>query len=138
MTSTVCTPGPSLTPSLWISATRAAPSGRMHLVVWTGSSRPAFSDNVDLDAAVVKNQTVSAAYATRADRRLSVLAHALNVVIRLLGSDDFPADAKQWAGEDLTAAARDGALSIAVDATLPLDRRRGTRRSRRVLVKIPD
>ncbi len=44
-----------------------------------------------------------------------------NVVIRLLGSDDFPADAKQRAAEDLTAAARDGALSIAVDATLPLE-----------------
>jgi len=44
-----------------------------------------------------------------------------NVTIRLLGSDDFPAAAKQQAAADLTAAARDGALSIAIDAPLPLE-----------------
>src|SRR6266568_2260939 len=44
-----------------------------------------------------------------------------NVTIRLLGSVDFPAAAKQQAAADLTAAARDGALSIAIDAPLPLE-----------------
>ena len=37
-----------------------------------------------------------------------------NVTIRLLGSDDFPADAKRQAATDLTAAARQGKLSIPV------------------------
>jgi NADPH:quinone reductase len=40
-----------------------------------------------------------------------LFAHA---TLRLLGSDDFSADAKQQAGKDLSAAARDGALRIAV------------------------
>jgi NADPH2:quinone reductase len=44
-----------------------------------------------------------------------------NVTIRLLGSDDFPYEAKVLAATDLTAAARDGALSVSVDATLPLE-----------------
>lgn len=37
-----------------------------------------------------------------------------NVTIRLLGSDDFPATAKQQAAADLTTAAREGALSIPI------------------------
>ncbi len=37
-----------------------------------------------------------------------------NLTIRLLGSDDFPADAKQQAAADLTAAASDGALTIPI------------------------
>ena len=44
-----------------------------------------------------------------------------NVLIRLLGSDDFPDAAKQQAAADLTAAARDRALSIPVDDPLPLE-----------------
>ncbi len=106
----------------------------------------AFSDNVDLDAAVARNETVIAAYATRHDGPDFPFWAMLfdNVVIRLLGSDDFPADAKQRAAEDLTAAARDGALSIAVDSTLPLDQtaqahERVDAGSRgRILIKIPD
>jgi NADPH2:quinone reductase len=106
----------------------------------------AFSDNVDLDAAVARNQTVIAAYASRDDRPSFPFWPMLfdNLTIRLLGSDDFPDDAKQQAATDLTAAARDGALSIAVDATMPLEAtaqahdlvdagRRG-----RILVAIPD
>jgi len=59
----------------------------------------AFSDNIDLDAAVAKNQTVIAAYATRADRPGFPFWPMMfdNVTIRLLGSDDFPAAAKQQA-----------------------------------------
>jgi NADPH2:quinone reductase len=45
-----------------------------------------------------------------------------NVTIRLLGSDDFPPAAKVRAAADLTAAARDGALSIAIAVPLPLER----------------
>lgn len=83
----------------------------------------AFSDNIDLDAAVARNQTVIAAYATSDDRPGFPFWPLLfdNVTIRLLGSDDFPVDAKQRAARDLTAAARDGAISVAVDATLPLE-----------------
>jgi NADPH2:quinone reductase len=44
------------------------------------------------------------------------------VTIRLLGSDDFPPVAKQQAAADLTAAAGDGALSIAIGPPLPLQR----------------
>ena len=84
----------------------------------------AFSDNVDLDAAVARNQTVIAAYATRADRPDFPFWPMLfdNITIRLLGSDDFPADAKQRAAVDLTTAAGDGALTIAYETPLPLDR----------------
>jgi NADPH2:quinone reductase len=82
----------------------------------------AFSDNVDLDAAVVKNHTVIAAYASRGDRPgIPFWPMLFENVTRLFGSDDFFVEAKQQAAADLTAAARDGALSIAVDATLPLE-----------------
>jgi NADPH2:quinone reductase len=83
----------------------------------------AFSDNVDLDAAVAANQAVIAAYATRQDRSGFAFWPMLfdNITIRLLGSDDFPAAAKQQAAADLTAAARDGALSVTIDALLPLE-----------------
>ena len=83
----------------------------------------AFSDNADLDAAVSKVGTVVAAYATRHERPDFPFWPMLfdNVTIRLLGSDDFPARAKGRAATDLTAAAAEGALSIAVGAPLPLE-----------------
>jgi NADPH2:quinone reductase len=82
-----------------------------------------FSDNIDLDAAVVRNGTVIAAYATRDERPDFPFWPMLfdNVVIRLLGSDDFPTAAKEQAVADLTTAARDGALSIAIGEPLSLD-----------------
>ncbi|HTZ16367.1 MAG TPA: NADPH:quinone reductase, partial [Mycobacterium sp.] len=43
-----------------------------------------------------------------------------NVTLRLLGSDDFSADAKQQAGADLTKAAQDGALNIPIAPANPL------------------
>jgi NADPH:quinone reductase len=84
----------------------------------------AFSDNIDLDAAVVKNNSVIAAYATRRDRPDFPFWPMLfeNVTIRLLGSDDFPVEAKRQAAADLTIAAHEGALSIAIAAPLPLER----------------
>ena len=82
-----------------------------------------FSDNVDLDAAVAKNQAVIAVYATREDRPGFPLWPMLfdNITIRLLGSDDFPPAAKQQAAADLTTAARDGALHVTTDTLLPLE-----------------
>jgi NADPH:quinone reductase len=84
----------------------------------------AFSDNIDLDAAVVKNNSFIAAYATRRDRPDFPFWPMLfeNVTIRLLGSDDFPVEAKRQAAADLTIAAHEGALSIAIAAPLPLER----------------
>jgi NADPH:quinone reductase len=83
-----------------------------------------FSDNIDLDAAVLKKNGVIAAYATRRDRPDFPFWPMLfdNIVIRLLGSDDFPASSKQQAAGGLTAAARDGALSIAIGTPMPLDK----------------
>jgi NADPH:quinone reductase len=81
-----------------------------------------FSDNADLDAAVVANEAVIAAYASRADRPEIPFWPLLfaNVTLRLLGSDDFSAEAKQQAGSDLTAAARVGALKIPFAPAHPL------------------
>jgi NADPH:quinone reductase len=84
----------------------------------------AFSDNIDLDAAVAKNETVIAAYASRGDRPHLPFWPMLfdNITIRLVGSDDFPAASKQQAAVDLSAAAGDGALSIPIGTPLPLER----------------
>jgi len=81
------------------------------------------SDNADLDAAVVANDAVIAAYATRADRPALPFWPLLfaNVTLRLLGSDDFPAEAKQRAAGDLTAAAADGALTVRIGHRYPLE-----------------
>lgn len=106
----------------------------------------AFSDNVDLDAAVAANEAVIATYGTRLDRPDFPLWPMLfaNVTIRLLGSDDFPGDAKRHAATDLTTAARAGALSARIADLVPLDQiasahervDAGTRE--RILVSIPD
>jgi NADPH:quinone reductase len=84
----------------------------------------AFSENVDLDAAVAKSQTIIAAYATRRDRPDFPFWPMLfaNITIRLLGSDDFSLAAKHQAAADLTSAANDGSLSIDIASRLPLDR----------------
>jgi NADPH:quinone reductase len=96
---------------------RHAPGGVDHIV------EVAFSDNADLDAAVVANDAVIAAYASRADRPEIPFWRLLfaNVTIRLLGSDDFSAQAKSQAAADLTAAASKGALRIPIGAVYPLN-----------------
>jgi NADPH2:quinone reductase len=84
----------------------------------------AFSANVDLDAAVAKVGSVIAAYGT-ADERPSIPFWPMlfdNITIRLLGSDDFPSEAKRRAVADLTSATREGALTIPIGEPLPLDR----------------
>ena len=106
----------------------------------------AFSDNVDLDAAVARNGTVIAAYATRDPRPSFDFWPMLfdNVTIRLLGSDDFPADAKIQAATDLTQAAREGALTVPIAEPLPLaaaataHERVDADNRRRVLLAIPE
>lgn len=97
---------------------RVAPDG-VHRIV-----EVSFSDNADLDAAVAAPEAVIAAYATRDPRPDLDFWPMLfaNLTIRLLGSDDFPATAKQQAAADLTTAARDGALHIPIAEPLPLDR----------------
>jgi NADPH2:quinone reductase len=82
----------------------------------------AFSENIDLDAAVVKNNAIIAAYATRSDRPDFPFWPMLfdNITIRLLGSDDFPVTAKHQAAQELTMAAEQGALSIPIGPPLPL------------------
>ncbi|KQU45867.1 oxidoreductase [Rhodococcus sp. Leaf278] len=84
----------------------------------------AFSENIDFDAAVAKNDTVIAAYGTRDDRPSLPFWPMLfdNITIRLLGSDDFSREVKMMAARDLTDAVSVGAMSISVDDPLPLDR----------------
>jgi NADPH:quinone reductase len=81
----------------------------------------AFSENVDLDQAVVRLGATIAAYATRDDRPTIPFWPLLfdNVTIRLLGSDDFPPEAKRQAARDLTAAA--ARLTIPLAEPLLLD-----------------
>lgn len=81
-----------------------------------------FSDNADLDTAVVANDAVIAAYASRAGHPELPFWPMLfaNVTLRLLGSDDFSAEAKRQAGADLTAAAQTGALKIPTAPVYPL------------------
>lgn len=81
----------------------------------------AFSDNIDLDQAVIHNGSLIAAYATRDDRPGIPFWPLLfdNITIRLLGSDDFPARAKHQAAHDLTAAAAQ--LVIPIAEPFPLD-----------------
>ena len=80
------------------------------------------SDNAGLDAAVVANNAVIAAYASRADQPQLPFWPLLfaNVTLRLLGSDDFPARAKRQAARDLTAAAAVGDLKVSIAARYPL------------------
>jgi NADPH:quinone reductase len=82
----------------------------------------AFSDNIDLDAKVVANDAVIATYASRKDRPEIPFWPLLfvNVTVRLLGSDDFPAEAKTQAATDLSAAAAEGALRIPIAPPHPL------------------
>jgi NADPH2:quinone reductase len=118
---------------------RLAPDGVQRII------EVAFSDNADLDAAVAAPEAVIAAYATgspRPDFDFWPMLFA-NLTIRLLGSDDFPSAAKEQAAADLTAAAQEGALRVAIDDPLPLARiaeahdrvDAGTRR--RVVLELP-
>lgn len=90
------------------AAIRAHAPGGVHRIV-----EVSLSANAALDDAVVANDAVIAAYATGADRTEIPFWTLLfsNVTLRLLGSDDFPAEARRQAARDLTAAAAAGALT---------------------------
>jgi NADPH2:quinone reductase len=81
------------------------------------------SDNIDLDAAVVGNGAVLAAFASRRERPDIPFWPLLfaNVTLRMLGSDDFPESAKHQAVQDLTEAAAMGALTAPIAARYPLN-----------------
>ncbi|MFL5842094.1 MAG: NADPH:quinone reductase [Thermoleophilaceae bacterium] len=125
------------------------PAEAIHALAPSGVDRiieVAFSDNVDLDAAVAASEAVIAAYGTRLERPDFPFWPMLfaNITIRLLGSDDFPVGAKRQAAVDLTKAAREGALSIRIADPLPLEEiavahdrvDAGTRE--RILLALPD
>lgn len=84
----------------------------------------ALSDNANLDASIVNNNTIIATYFSRTDRLDLPFSPLLfnNVVLRFLGSDDFSAAAKERAAQDLTQAALEGALTVKVSEVFPLDR----------------
>jgi NADPH:quinone reductase len=119
---------------------RVAPAGVDRIV------EVALSANADLDVAIVRNGAVLAAYASPNDRPALPFWPMLfaNVTIRLLGSDDFPRNAKDAAARDLSTAAAQSALSIPIAQIMPLADiaaaheliESGTR-SGRVLVSIP-
>ena len=103
----------------WLLAIRRLAPGGVDRIV-----EVALSANADLDAEVSKNGTVLAAYASPGDRPELPFWPLLfnNVTIRLLGSDDFPAEAKDAAASDLTLAAAQSALSVPVAEVIPLAR----------------
>lgn len=117
---------------------RHAPSGVDRII------EVAFSDNIDLDARIASNGAVIAAYASRDPRPQIDFWPMLfdNLTIRLLGSDDFPAEARQRAAAELTSAARDGHIAVAVAPPLLLEQAAAahdqvdTNNRRRVLLDI--
>jgi NADPH:quinone reductase len=72
---------------------------------------------------VAKNNTILVAYASRQDRPDFPFWPMLfdNMMIRLIGSDDFSLEWKRRAAADLTDAAGAGALAIKIGTPLPLD-----------------
>lgn len=84
----------------------------------------ALAANAELDLAVAGQGCVVASYATDRDPTPLPFWEMLfkNMTIRLLGSDDFPADARGQGLADLTVAAAAGALHPAIADPLPLAR----------------
>lgn len=97
---------------------RVAPGGVDRIV------EVALSANADLDAAVIASGGLISAYATDRERTTLPFWPLLfsNVTLRLLGSDDFPAEARRRAVEDLTVTATTGAVAVRIAAVYPLER----------------
>jgi NADPH:quinone reductase len=95
---------------------RVAPDGVDRII------EVALSANADLDAEVVAQSAVIAAYSSPYERPTLPFWPLLfsNVSLQLLGSDDFSTDAKQQAARDLTAAAEAGQLLVPVAPPFPL------------------
>jgi NADPH2:quinone reductase len=100
------------------AAIRAYAPGGVHRVV-----EVSLSANADLDNAITAPDAVIAAYGTHADRTELPFWPLLfnNITLRLLGSDDFPADARRQAARDLTAAAAVGAVTVDIADSYPLE-----------------
>jgi NADPH2:quinone reductase len=84
----------------------------------------ALDANAELDAAVAAPGAVIAAYASHDPAPRLPFWPLLfnNVTLRLLGSDDFPADARRQAVADIQSALAAGRLQPRIAARLPLDR----------------
>jgi NADPH2:quinone reductase len=84
----------------------------------------ALDANAELDAAVAAQGAVIVAYATQdPEPRLPFWPMLFqNVVLRLIGSDDFPAEAKQEAVADIADAVAEGGLVPDVGLRVPLER----------------
>jgi NADPH:quinone reductase len=84
----------------------------------------ALDANAELDAAVAAPGAVIAAYASHDPAPRLPFWPLLfnNVTLRLLGSDDFPADARRQAVADVKRALAAGRLQPRIAAHLPLDR----------------
>jgi NADPH2:quinone reductase len=100
---------------------------QIHAVAPDGVDRiieVALSANADFDAQVVRQGTIIAAYSSPDERPQIPFWPFLfaNVTLRLLGSDDFPAEAKDQAARDLSAVAAEGRLSVRIAPPYPLDR----------------
>ena len=84
----------------------------------------AFGPNAAFNSQVVSQGAVIATYATPDNE--PVLPYwplaFQNVVIRLLGSDDFPREAKRQAAADLVSCLEAGALRTEIRQIFPLDR----------------
>ena len=109
------------------------PAGAIRAVAPDGVQRiveVALGPNADLDAAVVAGDAVIAAYASPDERPALPFWPLLfaNVTLRLLGSDDFPASAKQQAVDDLLAAPAARALHVRSATAFPLGRSPGRTR----------
>lgn len=80
------------------------------------------SDNIDFDMAVVANDAVVAAYASRLSRPEVPFWPLLfaNTTLRMRGSDDFSKSAKVVAAQELTAASSSGVLLLVVAARYEL------------------
>ncbi|MFF4503707.1 NADPH:quinone reductase [Streptomyces sp. NPDC001401] len=100
------------------AAIRACAPDGVHRII-----EVSLSANADLDNAVAALDSVIAAYGTHTDRTELPFWPLLfnNVTLRLLGSDDFPSEAKRQAARDLTAAAAAGALTVDIGDRFPLD-----------------
>lgn len=83
----------------------------------------AFGPNAAFNSQVVAQGGIIASYATLdAEPVLPYWSLAFqNVVIRLLGSDDFPPEAKRQAAADLVSCLEAGALSIEIREVFSLD-----------------
>ena len=104
-------------PGVADSIRRIAPDGVDRIV------EVAFDANAELNSRILAGDGAIASYASTATHPQFPywpLAFA-NATIRLLGSDDFPAEAKAQAAADLTDAVAAGALQVSIARRYPLE-----------------